>query len=216
MDLVSTVIAYISAASPLIAFIVGIIYFSTFSAYLKVLFIYICSACCLELTSFYLLYQGVENNLFLGPINTIIEFSAFFYMYCFVLEIKNRKWVYGVVLILFTLFAVIDAFYIEGWENLNALSRNTAGIILIVCSIVYFYKLMVRAKYADILALPAFWINASVITYFSGGFFLILFSNHLIENDRVGYLIFFIIHSVFNITFNLLIAVGFFKQRNVR
>jgi len=162
------------------------------------------------------MYREVDNNLFLGQINTIIEFSAFFFMYCYVLEFKDRKLIFWLSSLLFSVFVITDVFFIEGQENVNAISRNSEGIVLIVCSIVYFYKLIVRTEYANILSLPAFWINAGVITYFSGGFFLILFSNYLIENDQLGYLIFFIIHSVFNITFNLLIAVGFFKQRHVR
>lgn len=215
MEDLASVFAYISAVSPFFALITGIIAYKTFSSYLKVLFIYICIACCIEAISFYTLYLNVENNLFLGQINCAIEFSAFAYMYITLLKIKQPLIVFASLSILFTYFVIMDVFYIEGVLSVNALSKNTEAIILIAFSIIYFYKLITRAEHEHLLKLPAFWMCTGAIIYFSGRFFIILFSNYLIENDTAGYAVFFIIHSIFNLTFNILIAIGFLKQRYV-
>lgn len=214
MDLIVVLktLSYISSASILIPFIIGFKHYRTLKPYLRVLFYYACVAFLIEAFNIYYSIKG-QNSLFFSHLCTPIEFSAFLFFYFEVLNVKPKTIIYIPLVLLFSIFVVLDIYYFSGRDKVGVASRNTEALILIVFAIVFFYRIMVKTQYTNILSLPAFWINASVLVYFSGNFFLILFSNYLISISDLSYLVFFTINSIFNFSFNLLLGIGLYKGK---
>jgi hypothetical protein len=90
-----------------------------------------------------------------------------------------------------------------------SLSITTLSLMLIIFSIIYFYKLLNPLKYIDIEKQGLFWINAGVLFYSSVNIFLFMLLTHIPVNDRPNY---YIINSLTNIIANTLFSVGLLCQ----
>ena len=87
-------------------------------------------------------------------------------------------------------------------------------IVLASYSLYFFYIVLQKLLFENLLKEPVFWINSAVLIYFMGNFLLFLFSNDLLKSNIHQHIVLWgIIHSFCNICFNLLLIVGLWKTR---
>jgi hypothetical protein len=112
--------------------------------------------------------------------------------------------------VLYELYFLINSFFIRGIFEYPAMARAISIIIIVLFSILYFYKTMVEAKISSLFDEPQIWINAAILIYFSGNLFFHILFNVIFENSpEFGKLTFFYLR-ILNAIFYVLIAVGFY------
>lgn len=206
-----TLLSYLSAASIVVPLIVSITKHRTFSTVLKVLFLYVILCTIIEIVSIILAQYDIYN-LFLSHTLTFLEFSIFTFIFFNILKINERKTLLITIILTFLLICLIDLEFISGYKKINEFSRNVECFTLITFAILYFKNFIQQTEYQNPLKLFSFWFSTATIIYFSGSFFLFIFSNNILDKSPATFLALFTIHSVFNITFNILLAVSFTKK----
>jgi len=109
--------------------------------------------------------------------------------------------------LLFIIFSIFDFFYSKS----NTFDSNPTGIACILILSYSIYYLFEKIKTPDSLFLystPNFWIVVSLIIFFSGTFFIYIFSQSNFNNPEFKST-FNIINSSFNILKNLLFSIAF-------
>lgn len=163
-------------------------------------------------TTIYILFKYRVNNLFVSRIQGIAEFVllSFFFARVF----ASSSWPKFVYLLIFVFLGV--AFFdlsINGFNSLDNISLATECFLLMIYSILAFFRLVQNPVYENILAAPLFWFNTGILTYFSGNLFLFVFSNYVETHFAKLAPALWGIHSALNIVFYLLITLGFWKTK---
>lgn len=201
-------------ATSILIILVGAINFKTLkgSLPLRVLFCLFIISLLSDLVGTYMHNRGI-HNLWLFNLYNLIEFAllALFFISLFKFE---RKWNliislgYFVALIVMIYISISQSFT----ENLNSTLMGLESIILI-CSAVYYFKVMLsKLEFDTPWSNPFFWINSGVLLYFSGGFFIFIFSDYRDVSNTINL---WDIHNIIHIIYNILIIIGFWKARKI-
>ncbi|MEI9919238.1 MAG: hypothetical protein WDO14_10620 [Bacteroidota bacterium] len=113
---------------------------------------------------------------------------------------KNKNLIAGLIIVSFLIFALGNLF-INGLYHFNSYSETLSAVYFIVLAIAYFYLLIQELPTESITKLPMFWINAAVLIYNSGNFFIYLSGEYLItvlKDDMVDPWMF---HNFFGLVF---------------
>lgn len=139
-----------------------------------------------------------------------VTISVFYYRFFISKLLKTSA------LILVTTFLLISVYQLFMYESagINSFAVTFESIMITLFSVLTFHQLLQSGVYANILNAPVFWINSAFIFYFTGNFFLHLFSNYLLQHSQYDfYTLWGLWHSLVNITYLILISIGFWKTR---
>ena len=196
MDFISY-LDFWSCVTAFIPLIAALILFKKTSKTLRILSVFVFINAFPEVIAVVLAYHSI-NNLYVFHAHTIIE-SIFVCM--LVSKIIQTKAIHVIAIsfcILFTVFCIINAFYIEGLESFNFIPRIIEGLTVISFCVYFFYRLFTADEMLDLIKYPYFWLFSGWLIYFAGTFFLFNY-----RNDPGFYVTFPIIHSILNIFLNL-------------
>ncbi|MDJ1506578.1 hypothetical protein [Xanthocytophaga agilis] len=112
------------------------------------------------------------------------------------------------VMIAFALFAIINTVFFQSLKQFNSHTIFVECILLIVLAILYFYKELRDLENRHLERVPMFWINASVLTYFSGSLVLFYVANDLISESMKTKGVIWGTHALFNIVHYILYAIA--------
>ncbi len=169
----------------------------------------------IEIISSFLAYRGI-NNIFVINLFTFFEFLFIVLFYKRFFDAFKKTYFHFILIALFLCLVIFTTFLANNIKLIDNLSVSIEAIILIVYALLAFFIIMKKMVYEDILSTPFFWINSSVLIYFSGNIFLFIFSSYLQNhNESSQYLKLYIIHSVLNILYYLILSIAFWKARKV-
>ena len=153
-----------------------------------------------------------HSNHYIYNIYTVIEFCLISF---FFIKIISQPKLVLIIKIFIILFLGVTAFDLisNGYESMGNLSTTTESILFILYSSSFFYLLMKNPIHVNVLAIPAFWLNAAVMLYFSGNLFLFIFSNYLELHSEKVLVELFTVHSILNILSYSLISIAFWKTK---
>ncbi len=197
---------YISVSSVLLPAIIGLVKFSNLSKILKTLGIFLFIVIPIEGTATYLALNNM-NNLTLLHGYTIIEFTFLSAMFYQSFDHKSLRKSTLALIVAFSAFAIVNAFFIQGIDQLNSYSRGTECVLIILMSLAYFYEIFKGMKILRLEQHPMFWVTTGALLYFSGNLLLFLFY----RSDMWA-----IIHSVLNIILNVCFAIAILKDAKKR
>jgi hypothetical protein len=153
-------------------------------------------------------FLGIYNVTFSYPY-ALFEgiFLISFFLFFFNTPPKKRGWVLGIYAVLF----LIDSIFLEPlntFVSFNPIARSFNGLVVVVLSFIYFYRVYQQEKITLLEREPSFWFVSGLLLYFSTSFFTFLFSAELftLDNDKIETSWFF--HSISNLAKNGLITVG--------
>ena len=155
--------------------------------------------------------KGV-NNMFLMNAFLPIEFLFIVVFYKRFFDSFLKSIIHYLVLFLFFILLSFEAFVMRINGTFNY-SNSVEFIILIIYSLISFLFIMKNLVYNNLLETPFFWINSSVLIYFSGNLFLFIFSRYVQTHYRSDFKSLFAIHSILHIIYYSLISVGFWKAK---
>lgn len=152
------------------------------------------------------------NSMFMNHIFVLVESLALITIYSLLLQFGRT--LCSLLIILMFVVCIVDLALVNGILKMNVLAHNTECLLLICIAIIYFFQLLKKTDHQDLNILKSFgfWFNAGVLFYCSGAFFIFLFGNYMIEKSPDEYFALYGIHSIFNITFNSLLAVALTKK----
>ncbi len=130
----------------------------------------------------------------------------------FVLNIKSKR-VNKVIFYStfpFILFCIYD--YLTKQDSFSFYPQVVECIIFIFIITYLFYEKMNTDLSIPIYNLPVFWIAFGFLIYFSGSFFLFLFSKNFGENSEFKRL-YHLIYGTVTITKNLLLCIGIYSTK---
>jgi hypothetical protein len=133
---------------------------------------------------------------------SILFFGAIYYRAFFRQIVKEIVVVFSVLALFIVIFNI---FFNEGILEYPSVSNAVLSILLISFSLMYFYQLLYRQEFIHIEKQAFFWINASVLFYYSVTIFLFMLYKKL-SNDQIGQ--YYIINSITNIIANILFTIG--------
>lgn len=189
--------------------LIGILRFKALNTEQRILFILIALTGLVELAS-RILWMNKISNLFLYHIYAVVEFSLLSILYTRHLKGLIKPVFIEVVIVGFILFAILNSIFFQSLRQFNSNVTFIECLLLIILSILYFYKLLRDLNHKKLEYEPMFWISMSVLTYFSGALILFHVANDLIpipEKERVAV---WGVHALFNIVHYLLYAVALF------
>lgn len=195
----------------LIAFIIGIIRFRSFSKELRLFYYFVLFGAFSDIFLRIYMSYGFKNSLWYGHFYIPVSFFFIALFYIQLLKGFLKTSIIVVFMVLFPVFSILNLAFFQGfYEYPNILSAVDA-IVLILFSVAYFGRVMLEAKIEKLFQEPLIWINLAILIYFSGNFvFHALFNYSLsVSFDFAMLTVTFL--SVMNLLFYGLITVGFLK-----
>ncbi len=112
----------------------------------------------------------------------------------------------------FILFALADAFFIQGIHHFNTYPRTLEALLLVCFSLVFFYRRIDAATMGERNDAPAVWFAAALLLYFSGSLILFVLSARLTANSRANDLA-WAIHASLQLLLYVFFTIGFLRCR---
>ncbi len=141
---------------------------------------------------------------------SIIEFSCLTYIFCNTLFSTQRNSLFSLAFSFGMILAILNVTLFGSIYEMNNIARTYDCVVLVLFSLIYFRKSLTILPNAEpIFEQPMFWFSNAVLVYFPINLLFFLFFNKLYVNHpeiaRVG----FMLHSLANITANILFAQAF-------
>ena len=158
---------------------------------MKVFFLYTIAFAIFLLLSIYfrIILKDHAHQLIINRFFLIVEFaflSLFYYNY---LVIKYKKFIFLFSTIIFFSYSFYDFIFISLPGEFNFTLLVTECLFFLIVIILYFFEKIKYSISSPIFNAPDFWISVSFLIYFSGNFFLFLFSktNFKIPDFKIQY-----------------------------
>lgn len=148
------------------------------------------------------------NNLWVYDVFMFIQFTILLYIFS---KQFSTKTLFVITYVAIVGFYLISLLFLP--PAMKSLVRSNAvdGLVLIIVSILFFYKLLSELKVVNIHRLPVLWISFATLFYYSGNLFVFLAATYL-ETDPDYLRVFWILHNVLNIIKNILFAIGLWQS----
>jgi hypothetical protein len=203
------ILRYLLYTAYFISIVAGILKFNTLNPTLRVLFIFVTVSFifdfCLTITSIYRI-----NNFWIGNTYGIFEGILLFSLYY--VALKEKKWIKTLpyVMLFYGFLCYIEWVFIQEPNKLLVISIIFESFILITLALMSFKVLLEKLDYEKPTQNPMFWVNTSVLLYFSGNLFIFTFGNIIHESNSI-LIYLWAVHNIIHILFILLFGVAFWK-----
>ena len=150
------------------------------------------------------MYAGIGNSnpvIHIYIIASIFLFGAIYFHAFFNPLTKKAVVLCSAIAVIIVLFNI---FFNGGLLEYPSISNTVLSLLLILFSLLYFYQLLNRQEFIHIEKQALFWINASVLFYYSVTIFLFMLYKKL-SIEQIGQ--YYIINSITNIIANILFTI---------
>lgn len=106
------------------------------------------------------------------------------------------------------IFALVNSLAIQGVDSINSYTSVSHAIVMIVYSLIYYYSLLKSLPTADVRTLPMFWINNGMFLYFTGNFFVWIFTDYMVNVLKSDLVSPWTFHNFLGIIRNIFFVVG--------
>jgi|GEM_PF-554434 len=180
---------------------------------LKMISAYLVLSLVTQVVSFTLWKQNV-NNLPLLHLYTLLEFLFLLRFYALLLKGFVPAIIFQALAVLFPVFALLDAFFIEGLYVFNTLVRSVEALIFTFLSVCWLLKAMPGNEQPGQAASPGINpINAGFLVYFSGSMMLFSISNFISKLNYSLSLNIWTLHTCLLVFLYLMLTIGLLKWR---
>lgn len=201
----------VSSSLCLVPFIIALINLNKIDLILKPVFWLVVINVAVEIVNYIHVHFNLTND-YLFQYYTVVEFGLISLFYSFFFKNYFKPVIINILIPIFFIAAFID-YKVYSYSTYN-FSPSVECILLIFYALFFFYYVLKNLIFENLLAMPIFWTNAAILFYFSGNLILFIFSNYIAKSDPSGYgILWGVIHTFFNILFNVILSIGFWKTR---
>ncbi len=179
---------------------------------IRVFFIYTLSiAFFLFLSLFYKLYlKDAIHQLIVNRVFLLVEFTLLSIYYFHLIKNCLKKIILPPIICFFFLYSIYD-FYLSKPGEFSFIPLVKECFFFILLIIYFLYEKIKFNVSASVYSLPSFWISVAFLIYFSGNFFLFLFSKSMFKNPDFRFQ-YTIIYSSVTIIKNIFICTGIYTN----
>lgn len=203
------ILRYVLYVSYFISILSGYIKFSTLSKTLRVLLLFVLVSFISD-TIVTIMSLNKINNFWVMNTYGIIEGILLFFLYY--VEMKQKKYmkIAPYLILFYGFFSYIEWAYIQAPNKLLVISNVFESFVLITFALLSLKNILEKLDYEKPTQNPMFWVNTSVLLYFSGNLFIFTFGN-LIHSGNSIIIYLWAVHNIIHIIFILLFGVAFWK-----
>ncbi|WP_167856336.1 hypothetical protein [Hymenobacter metallicola] len=163
----------------------------------------------LLLSSLVELYRP-QWNYALWHVFTLVQTLFFFRIYYLTLSARTVRRLIKFMAGGFTVFALLDTFYLEGLQQVNSYTHVAQSALLIGLALLYFEQLLNELHITRLEQDPLFLVSSAVVLYFSGTVLLYVFVNKLsAPADYASHQVIYTLNAMVNLVQYLLFALAF-------
>ncbi len=115
-----------------------------------------------------------------------------------------------VVIFAFTVFAIVNFWFIQGVEAFNSNLFTVSCIVLIVFCVLYFYQIIQELPEPHIERMVMFWVGAGVFFYFGTNLILFVTVDSLIAKADNNFLVSWGLHNGSNMVRNIIFSAALY------
>ncbi len=156
-----------------------------------------------------------KANYFIYNFYTLVEGIAIMVIYSFVLETKRQKLMAICFVATYSIGFLILAL-LGKMNNHNYLLVTVEAVIVILLSIVFYFRLINETKTPNLTDHYLFWLNTAFMIYFSGCLFLFVAENFVFNSKSRELRFLWILHNFFNIVYNILLAKSVYTWKKMK
>jgi hypothetical protein len=120
-----------------------------------------------------------------------------------------NKWMTNVVNILFTLFALINFFFVQGVYGFNSYSFAVSSVIFIIYAFLFSYQVLLELPERHIERTFMFWVNSAVFFYFGTNLYLFATVDQLLSQQDISqFLLSWAMHNGSNTLKNIMFTIA--------
>jgi hypothetical protein len=178
-------------------------------AYVKLLFYFLVISALVNATCIIMARNNLPN-LWMIHIQTILESFLLLWFFKYIIRNPAIRKVIKVLMIGFPLFCVFNLLFIQGIQSFPSYTRPFEALIFITLCMIYWGQQ--SDENISWAANPASWFVTGLLLYFSGAFFIFLFSSFLagyVSNKVMD--IAWYTHATLIMLMYILLAIGFLK-----
>lgn len=198
---------YLIIYLPYLTLALGIVFFKKADTATRILVILIAVSIITDAIAKYLGIRKM-NNLFLFHIYTPIEGVLYLIFFKLVLKKYNRSYTW-VIPAIFLMICLIDSLNSVPKSAFNDFSKSAESIILIMCSIVFYYRIYNSEPEVFIERNHHFWFVSGTFIYFSGALYTFLLSPLILNASSDTFFGSWIVHDLSAVMKNLAYIIGF-------
>jgi len=174
----------------------------------KVFFFYISAiAFFICLSVYFKFHNDRVHQLLVNRIFLVVEFSILSAYYYGQLVFKYKKIAFLSAVICFFLYSIFDYLTTESSKNFSFIPLVVECLFFVMVIIYFFYEKIQYNLSIPILHTAEFWISIALLLYFSGNFFLFLYSKSMYNNPAFRQQ-FTIIYNTLTIIRDILLTVA--------
>ena len=148
------------------------------------------------------------SNLFLLPIDTVLEFGLLAWVYAQVLRPSTvSRWL-PVVIVLFSLWGLLSYLRPATLYEYNTAQRFVESLLVLSLVVLYFYKVIRDLVIVHLEREPMLWVSIGLLIYFAGNLFIFISSNYVVQRSFELSNQLWAVHAVFYIILNLLYTLA--------
>lgn len=147
----------------------------------------------------------------IGNIYVLCEVGLLLGLYFITFHNKILRLAVGIVFVLYLLVYV--AILADQVTFHSGSIRTGRDVIMIICAIGFFSKLLKELPQENVLRIPMFWINSSILFFFSSTFILSLSINYIIEMMRDDFTAYWAFRNFLRFLFCVVICIGIWQAR---
>jgi hypothetical protein len=148
-----------------------------------------------------------EEGFVIYDVFAIVELACFLIYIKQIIQNKKLAKYLPLVFVVFLIFNIIDYFFLRTEESFNSIASGVEAIIIIVFCLYYFYEQLKETSTLLIYETHNFWIIIAFLIFFSGTFFLYIYTENTIK-DKTFLNQYAIINSGFYLLKNILFSVA--------
>lgn len=182
--------------------VLGLLYFTKREKHILILGFYGLNSVLFEIVN---LLTTFNNNI-VGHVYTLTEALILLYFFYSLFSSSRSKKFIIVLGAFYCVFYLV--FMIGSWQETHGAIRMLRDLLMIGCSLLYFYFLITNMPTTAITNYPMFWIVAAIIFFFAGTFILSLSLNYLINvlKDDMSYI--WPVRNFFRFFFCIVVSYG--------
>jgi hypothetical protein len=178
-----TFLMYVYLSVLLIVTLIGAVRLPRLTTAIRILTAVIFITLVSESLSTYLPYRHVSNTI-IYHFYVIVSFWLYSLTYFFLFIQARQRLIILVVLILYTLFALVDSLFYQKLQEFPSLNIIVYNVLLFVYSILYMKNLIDLNPFEPSYKNPTFLFNIAVLSYFTIQIFIWGILNYLLKTGK--------------------------------
>ncbi|HPM28812.1 MAG TPA: hypothetical protein PLJ60_00630 [Chryseolinea sp.] len=163
----------------------GLLYFSKRDKTILIIAFYGLNSCVFQIANSF--SPRIGNYIVNNIVANVYTFTEAFILLYFFFTLFPAVWSKKLTIVFGILYTILYFVLIrDHWQEAIGSIRMLRDLLMIVCSLFYFYFLISNLPTTQITRYPMFWIVAAFIFFFSGTFVLSLstdYLHHVLKND---------------------------------